>query len=494
MVDRKAKVARTHAVQTSAPAFVPPLVLDVDDALLSTDLLHESALAYLRSNPLRIFQIAYWLVQGKAVLKRRLGERVALDVDHLPISQELASFAESEHAKGRKVGIATAADELLAHRLARRFGFITFVIASDGVTNLKGKEKAGRLAAQFPDGFAYAGDCKSDLEVWRSASSIVLAGASTSVARAARALGKPIEAEFPRPPFRAKQLAKALRLHQWAKNALVFAPLVLAGMADQPMAILQAVVAFFAMSLVASGTYLINDVFDLADDRKHWSKRNRPLAAGILPIVDGLWLAAGLIATSFIAAVWLGPPALAILAIYLAITLLYSFYLKRQPIADAFTLATLFTLRLAMGIAAVGAVPSPWLLVFSMFLFTSLSFAKRHTEIQRSVENGNAAISGRGYLGSDSGLVLAIGLATGMSAIVIMVLYIMHDAYPANFYNWPQLLWVLPAALFIWVSRIWLICHRGELHDDPVAFAVRDRFSLALGGVTGLAFLGAWLI
>lgn len=182
------------------------------------------------------------------------------------------------------------------------------------------------------------------------------------------------------------------------------------------------------------------------------------------------------------------------LTLYMATTLAYSFYLKRQPIVDAFTLAFLFTLRLGIGITAVAAPPSPWLLVFSMFLFTSLSFAKRQTEIQRSVAKGQTAISGRGYLGTDSGLVLAMGMATAMSAIVIMVLYIMNDVYPADFYHMPQLLWILPAALFMWVSRIWLLCHRGELNDDPVAFAVRDKLSIALGGVMGAAFLAGWLV
>jgi hypothetical protein len=161
---------------------------------------------------------------------------------------------------------------------------------------------------------------------------------------------------------------------------------------------------------------------------------------------------------------------------------------------DAFTLAFLFTLRLGIGITAVGATPSPWLLVFSMFLFTSLSFAKRQTEIQRSVAKGRTHVSGRGYLGTDAPMILAMGVATAMGAITIMVLYIMNDVYSAEFYRQPLLLWVFPAALFMWVSRIWLLCHREQLNDDPVAFAIRDRISIGLGGLMGLAFLGGWLL
>ena len=471
-----------------------PLVLDVDDALLRTDMLHETAVAYVKANPLRVFNLVLWLLKGKATLKRRLSESVPLDVDNLPVNEDLVALARQEHAEGRQVGLATAADELLTLRLARRFDFVDFVVASDGVENMKGARKAKALTERFPDGFAYAGDSRSDLQVWSRAETIVLAGAAPATARKAKALGKPVEAEFIRPSLGLKGWARALRVHQWAKNALVFVPLILSGMADEPLAVAQALVAFFAMSLMASGTYLLNDLFDLADDRVHWTKRNRPLASRALRIKHGVPAAAGLIGASLLAALTLGLPSLALLVVYMATTLAYSFYLKRQPIVDAFTLAALFTLRLGIGITAVGAIPSPWLLVFSMFLFTSLSFAKRQTEIQKSVANGRTSVSGRGYLGTDAGLVVAMGVATAMAAITIMVLYIMNDVYSADFYGQPLFLWVFPAALFMWVSRIWLLCHRQELNDDPVAFAIRDRISIGLGGLMGVAFLSGWLL
>jgi len=480
-------------VSSDAPA-PKPLVLDVDDTLLRTDLLHETAVAYVKANPLRAFDLVRWALQGKAVLKRQLGERVALMVDHLPVNEDLIAYARAAHEDGQQVGIATAADELLAMRLARRFDFISFVIASDGDTNLKGTAKAAALKERFPQGFAYAGDSRSDLEVWRDAEAIVLAGASAETTSKARALGKPIEAEFVRPGLGLRGWARALRVHQWAKNALVFVPLILSGMAADPVAVLHATVAFLAMSLMASGTYLVNDLFDLADDRMHWSKRHRPLASGALRIKHGVPAALLLIAASLALGATLGLAAFALVGVYMATTFAYSFYLKRRPIVDAFTLATLFTLRLGIGIAAVGAVPSPWLLVFSMFLFTSLSFAKRQTEIQKSVANGKTVVSGRGYQAGDTPLVLAMGIATAMAAITIMALYIMNDVYSADFYGQPMLLWAFPAALFMWVSRIWLLCSRGELNDDPVAFAIRDRVSLALGGFMGVAFLAGWLL
>jgi 4-hydroxybenzoate polyprenyltransferase len=482
------------AVVEPRHAELPPLVLDLDDALLRTDLLHETAVAYVKANPLRAFDIVVWLLKGKAVLKRKLSERVPLDIGSLPVNEELVEFARRAHADGREVGIATAADAFLALRIARRFEFVSFVVASDGITSLKGKRKAAVLKQRFPAGFAYAGDSRADLAVWAEASSIVLANASERTALKARGLNKPVEAEFNEQGLGLRGWAKALRAHQWAKNALVFVPMLLSGMSADPIAVASAAVAFVAMCLMASGTYLINDLFDLADDRTHWSKHSRPLASGALRIKHGVPLALGLIASSFALGAWLGLPSLAVLATYMVTTLAYSFYLKRQPIVDAFTLAALFTLRLGLGITAVGCTASPWLLVFSMFLFTSLSFAKRQTEIQKSIANGLDGISSRGYLAGDAGIVLGLGLATAMSAITIMVLYIMNDVYSAEFYRQPLLLWVLPAALYMWLCRIWLLCHRHQLNDDPVAFAVGDRISIGLGGLMGIAFLGGWLL
>ncbi|MEG6509891.1 UbiA family prenyltransferase [Methyloligella sp. 2.7D] len=469
------------------------LALDLDHALLRTDLLYETAVGYLSGNPLRVFKLAGWLLQGKAVLKRRLSELAALDVEHLPVNEDLVAYARRLKDQGYRVGIASASDELLAHRIAKRFDFFDFVVASDGASNLKGQAKAKLLKERFPNGFVYAGDAKSDIPVWKEADAIVLAGASPATARAASKLGKPIQAEFPAESLSLKGWMKALRVHQWVKNGLIFVPLILSGMAADPGSVLKAFIAFAALSLIASGTYLVNDMFDLTDDRKHWSKKERPLASGKMRLTEGILSAGVLMLAGFTLGVTLGPGVLALLFAYMAITLAYSVYLKRQPIVDAFTLATLFTLRLGLGVVAVGAEPSAWLLVFSMFLFTSLSFAKRQTEIQRSGINNGAFLNGRGYRGEDTPLVLAMGVATGMTAVTIMVLYIINDAFSAEFYSQPLFLWAFPAVLFMWISRVWLLCHRGELHDDPVAFAVRDPMSIALGGIMVAAFLAGWL-
>jgi len=473
-----------------------PLVLDVDGTLLRVDMLHESAIAFLKSAPWAVFLLIWWLLRGKAVLKRRLAERVSLDITNLPVDEDLAAHARAAHEAGRVVCLATAADELLAIRLAQRFDFVSFVIASDGRANLKGAAKAAALRQRFPDGFVYAGDSRADLDVWRAADGIVLVNASRAVARKAHALGKPVELELTRPALGLRGWMKALRLHQWTKNLLVFPPLVLGGLASDPAAWLVAALAFVGLGLVASATYLVNDLWDIEDDRRHWTKRNRALASGrmrvgeaavAVPITLGAGLALGGLA---------GSKVVAVLLTYLALTLAYSVAIKRKPVLDAFTLGLLFTLRLVLGIVAVGVMASPWLLVFSMFLFTSLSFAKRQTEVLRLVEKNESAkgkLSGRGYFVTDAPFILAMGISSGMASILIMVLYLTQDAMLVDFYGNVIWLWSIPPILFLWLSRIWMLCQRGELHDDPVVFAMRDPKSLTLCCGVGASFAMAWL-
>jgi 4-hydroxybenzoate polyprenyltransferase len=469
----------------------PPLVLDLDRCLLRADMLLESALNYLRPNPLRAFKLMFWALRGRAQLKRRLAEVAPLDLSLLPANEQLVAFAEAEKKRGRRIYLATAADELLALRAAKRFPFIDGVVSSDGNTNLKGAIKAQFLALRFPNGFDYAGDSAADLPVWKEARHAIAVEPRPAVERAVRALGKPVTV-LDGVPLR-HALQKSLRLHQWAKNALVFVPAVLGGKIGEPSTIITCALAFLAIGLVASATYLINDLWDLAADRQHWSKRERPLASGALPIEMALATCLALLAGGLAIAAFIGLATFLMLAAYLATTLAYSFYLKRVPILDGFVLAGLFTLRIAIGIAAAAVFASPWLLVFSMFLFGSLSFAKRHTELSRVIAANGQAINGRGYIAADAPLLLALGLATGTASILIMVLYLINDAFGRGFYGNAHWLWALPAMLFLWIARVWLVGQRGKLDDDPVAFAMKDRLSLVLGGCVGAAFICAWI-
>jgi 4-hydroxybenzoate polyprenyltransferase len=291
-----------------------------------------------------------------------------------------------------------------------------------------------------------------------------------------------------------KALVQSLRVHQWAKNALIFIPLILAGRAGDLAAWLDCAIGFVAWGLVASAAYLVNDLKDAAFDRQHRTKRHRPIARGDLPAGAALVGAAVIGLAGFIMAGALGFEVLLILAIYAVASLAYSFGLKRVPILDVVILAALFTMRLVFGIAIADVIPSPWLLVFSMFLFMSLSLAKRYTETARNSLAGAEEVQGRGYLSRDAPLLLALGVATMSGAVLIMILYLIEEAFAAAFYRNPQLLWLLPIILALWLGRIWLLAGRDELHDDPIRFAIGDAVSLALGCAMVLVFIVAWRV
>jgi len=287
-------------------------------------------------------------------------------------------------------------------------------------------------------------------------------------------------------------LLKSLRLHQWAKNLLIFIPLVLAGKLLSVQAWTMCVVGFIAFGILASSTYLVNDLRDLRFDRLHWTKRARPLAAGDLPAALALAAIAVGAVLSFGIGASIDRGAVLILFVYGALTLMYTMKLKRVPLLDVFILAVLFTLRLVFGIHLAVVAPSPWLLVFSMFIFMSLSLGKRYTETVRAGALGRERIEGRGYLAKDGPLLFGLGLATAVGAVLILILYLLNEAFGAGFYKSPLLLWALPAVLFLWLGRYWLLANRGMLDDDPLMYAVKDRTSLGMGAAMAAIFVSAW--
>jgi 4-hydroxybenzoate polyprenyltransferase len=284
----------------------------------------------------------------------------------------------------------------------------------------------------------------------------------------------------------------SLRLHQWSKNLLVFIPIVLGGDIDEIQVWLDTFLAFLALGLVSSSTYLINDMLDAEDDRRHWSKRDRPVASGLLPVRAAKWFAAAGLLAGLALGAFVSVGVLIVLLIYIALTLAYSLWIKRVPLLDGFVLSVLFTLRLFLGTVASQVEPSPWLFVFSLFLFTSFSLAKRYTELERASGKKAAHLPGRGYRHADAPLVLGIGLAAGISAVIVMILYIIEDAFHESFEGSVLSLWGFPPVIFLLVCRVWLVSVRGEMHDDPVKFMLRDRISYTLAFVLAVCFLFAW--
>lgn len=456
------------------------LVVDLDGTLMRGDLLHESTLKLAQRRPVLLPLLPLWLAGGKARLKQRIAEQVSIDPATLPYDPELLAWLAEQRAAQRRLVLCTASDRRYAEAVAAHLGLFDEVIASDGERNLAGSGKARALVERFGEhGFDYAGNSRADLRVWPHARRAVVVNADAALQRRASARFD-VERIFPPPARSARTWLRAMRPHQWLKNLLVLLPLAGARHVDPAALLLAGLLAFLAFGLCASAVYILNDLLDLESDRAHPSKRLRPFAAGELSVPQGLGFALLLLAGAAALALLLPRLFGLWLAAYFGLTLAYSLHLKRRVIADCLTLGILYTLRIVAGCAAMGLQPSFWLLAFSLFLFISLAFVKRFSELSAVLKQGRNETRGRGYLASDLGLVQAMGVASGFGAVLLLALYI-DNSTVSRLYRQPELLWLTIPVQFYWISRMWMQAQRGNMHEDPVVFALRDRYSLVCG-------------
>lgn len=466
-----------------------PLIVDLDGTLVHTDLLHESALRASRDRPFDVLRMPLWLLQGKAVLERKLAGRGRVDAALLPYNEALLAWLKEQRAAGRRLVLCTGADRSFADAVAAHLGVFDEVLAGDGDIHLAGRDKAEALARQYGHGgFDYAGNSAADLKVWRRArKAIVVNGARGLAGKAAALCG--VEREFPAPArgLRASALAwrRVLRLHQWLKNLLLFVPLVAAHQVFDLGHWLTLALAFLSFSLCASTVYIVNDLLDLDSDRAHPRKRLRPFASGAVPVWRGVLAAPLLLAASLALGARVGGTFLPWLLLYFLLTCVYSLGLKKMILLDCIVLAMLYTLRITAGAAALALPLSFWLLAFSVFLFLSLAFVKRHAELQAQALSGGHRVHGRGYHTSDEPLVLNLGVSAGYASAVVLALYLNSDKV-AMLYRWPEAVWGTVPVLLFWISWIWMQAHRGQMHDDPVVFAMKDRTSRLAGLVFGV--------
>lgn len=460
----------------------PPLIVDLDGTLIHTDMLHESALRASRERPFDVLRIPLWLAQGKAVLKRKLVAGTTPDASSLPYNEELVAWLKEERARGRHIVLCTASDRALADAVADHLGVFDDVMASDGIVNLAGHNKAAALEERYGHGgFDYVGNSSADLKVWRRArKAIVVNGAKGLAERAAALCG--VEREFPARPRGFKTWRRVLRVHQWLKNMLLFVPLLAAHEVANFDGWLTLMLAFVSFSLCASTVYIANDLLDLDSDRAHPRKRLRPFASGAVPAWQGVLLAPVLLVASLALGAAVGGKFLPWLLVYFVVTCVYSWGLKRVILLDCITLAVLYTLRITAGAAALEMELSFWLLAFSVFLFLSLAFVKRYAELQTQALSGKAKVHGRGYYTADAPLVQMLGVTAGYAAAVVLALYLNSDNV-LILYAQPEAVWGAVPVLLFWISWIWMQAHRGNMHDDPLVFAVMDRASLAAGAV-----------
>ncbi len=473
-----------RASTPSSPA-ARPLCVDLDGTLVKTDTLVDALLVMVRSHSGDLLRVPGWVSRGKAFFKEQVTKRVALDVAHLPYNKPLRAYLEQQRGLGRDLYLATGADGVLARRVAAHLGIFADVLASDGATNLTGHNKLAAFQARFGEqGFDYIGNAKPDVPLLAQACEAMVANPDGHLRAAMRAGKFKVAQQFLDQRSAFKSLRKAMRMHQWAKNLLIFLPMLLAH-AIGAHAVVQALVAFLSFSLCASGTYILNDLLDIEADRRHPRKRLRPFASGDLQGKTGVLLAGGLLLAAFALCVALPQIFLLWLLGYLATTLSYSFYFKRQVLIDVVLLSGLYTLRLLAGGAADSVAISPWMAAFSIFLFLSLAIVKRFAELQNIKAAEQMPSNGRGYLLSDIEQMRAFGTAAAYASVVVFALYI-NGLESSGFYHHSQRLWLIAPIMILWISRVWLLASRGELDEDPVIFAVTDKVSLLLGAVTAL--------
>lgn len=451
------------------------LVVDLDGTLLRSDMLYESFWTAFGRNWKVAFVSVAALAQGRARLKRRLAKLARLEVATLPYDRKVIDYIRAWRDQGGRTALVTASDQGIAEAIAGHLELFDEVHGSDGSRNLKGPEKAAFLGERFGrGGFVYMGDSSADIPVWEAASHAVTVNASDSVRARAEEVADEVEhiASVPRSvgPY-----LRAMRPHQWLKNVLVFLPM-LAGHHFETQTLLHALMAFAAFSVTASSVYVLNDLIDLNADRAHPRKRKRPFASGAVPLSHGMVMTATLLFAGAVLALLVGPPFLLVLVCYYVLTTAYSMHLKRQIILDICVLAGLYTMRIVAGGVATGIELSVWLLAFAIFFFLALAAVKRQAELVDGLERGTLKARGRGYHVDDLPIITMIAIAAGYVSVMVLVLYV-NSPEVAELYQTPSMLWGIGAVLLFWITRTVMITSRGEMNDDPVVYAARDRIS-----------------
>lgn len=474
------------------PEFPIPLCVDLDGTLLKTDLLWESLVKLLKKNPIWLFCVPAWWARGRACLKQQLAARVTVDPATLPVNEKFLAYLRGQKESGRKLVLATASDIKMAQPVADCFGLFDEVLASDGKTNLRSAAKLEALMEKFgARGFDYAGNSTANFAVWRGAREAVVVNASPAVERKAAACAN-VRKVFAPDSSALVAFIRSLRLHQWVKNLIIFVP-ALAGHQLGDAALLQnAVWAFAAFCLCASGVYVANDLMDLEANRQHPEKRSRPFAAGDLPLPVGLICAPLLLAAGILVAAHLSWLFVEVVVAYVLLTTIYSWWIKRVALLDVFFLAGLYTMRLVAGSAATGVVISSWLLMFSMCIFLSLALVKRFVELDdlMGLDAGKSVAVGRGYVARHTKLIAWLGTGSGWLAALVLALYVNQSKQVVVLYQHPALLLLGCPLVLFWISRVWRLARRGTMHGDPVVFALKDWVSYLLGALTLLAM---WL-
>jgi len=273
----------------------------------------------------------------------------------------------------------------------------------------------------------------------------------------------------------ARALLVSLRPAQWSKNLLVFAGIVFAARLDDPLRWVWAVAAFGAYCAASSAAYLVNDVRDADEDRRHATKRTRPVARGELSAQAALWVAGVLFLCAFALVAPLGIVTVGILASFVALQLLYTLGLKHLVLLDVFAIAALFVVRATAGAEAVEVPISPWLLVCTALLALFLALGKRRGELAAGVPVPD------GY---------SPALVDQLVSVVAASTVIAYSLYTFTAHS-TAMMATIPFVLY-GVFRYLLLVHRDDLGEEPEQVLLTDRpilATVALWALTSAAIL-----
>lgn len=451
------------------------LVVDLDGTLLRSDLLLESFWSAIGNNWLVIFSVFAALRRGRGTLKECLAKAASIDAATLPYDDQVLAYVEKWRQTGHGVVLVTGSHQIFADQIASHLGIFDEAHGSDGQRNLTAGVKAEFVVQKYGAAkFAYIGDAAADLPVWQHAAEAITVNASTSLrARVEDICASTLHLKTA--PKAAKAYLEALRPHQWVKNTLVFVPMLAAHQLTVST-LLSTVFAFFCFSLIASSIYAFNDLVDLSSDRAHPRKRLRPFAFGRVPLLHGTLMGIAMLASGVLLSALVGSSFLVVILCYFAVTTGYTLFCKHHAFIDICVLAGLYIARIFAGGAATEIEISDWLMLFSASIFLSLGAVKRQAEIVDIAARGMVSAKGRGYRITDLPIVSMVAIGAGYMAVILLALYV-NSSEVVDLYARPEALWGVSAVILFWITRMAMIANRGDMHDDPIIFAIRDKVS-----------------
>ena len=469
-----------------------PIVVDLDGTLTPTDTLVESLIKLCKKSPIQFLYSWKFLFFGIATFKQRVSDLISLDVKRLPYRADLVAFLKKEKKAGRRLILATAADRKIASAVADHMGLFDDVLSSDGKANLKGTKKLQAIQNLVGNDFVYAGDSKADLKVWQASESAIVVGNNVGVANKARSLTKTTQTfASPRPCI--GDWLRILRLRHWLKNSLMFIPAITGMTVANAVALYDLAGGFFAFGMLTSATYIFNDLWDLESDRGHPTKCQRPLASADISIVSSIAIGVVLILLGLVVGYCLNFAFFLSMLMYMFTTGAYSAAIKKLVVMDILVLASLLTLRIVLGGLLCNLEISSWLLAFSFTAFFSLAILKRCTELVNLKTRNLTWVDGRGYSVKDLDFLWPAGISATVCSIVIFLQYISNEEVIGN-YQSPALLWVAGFGITYWMSRLWIMTARGDMDDDPIAFATKDKTSLITVIIIAFVFIFARVV